>query len=204
MKDSSIIYKNVTLGKNSKVEHFCILGISNRSNPLPLVIGNNAVIRSGTYIYEGNIIGNNFQTGNKVNIREENKIGDNVSIGTHTIIEHHVNIEDDVRIHSSAFIPEYSVLKEECWIGPMVTFTNAKYPKSANVKENLQGPIIGKKAKIGAGSIVLPGIEIGENSLIGAGTLVNKNIPKDSVVVGNPCKIIRKIDELPDNPYSGL
>ena len=79
-------------------------------------------------IYAGNVIGRNFQTGNKVNIRESNRIGDNVSVGTLSVIEHHVEIGDSVRIHTQAFIPEYSVLEEGCWIGPNVVLTNAKYP----------------------------------------------------------------------------
>ena len=201
MNSNSIVYENVRLGENTIVEPFCILGIYKNNPPLEVRIGVNSLIRSGTYIYEGNEIGDHFQTGNKVNIRESNKIGNNVSIGTHSIIEHHIKIEDDVRIHSNVFIPEFSELRKGCWIGPNVTFTNAKYPKSKSAKDNLIGPLIGANAKIGAGTIILPGIEIGENSLIGAGSLVHKDIPPNSVVIGNPCKIINSVDRLKGNPY---
>jgi acetyltransferase-like isoleucine patch superfamily enzyme len=182
------------------VEDYCIVGVPQRDQKegdFETVIGYGACIRSHTVIYAGNRIGNNFQTGNKANIRELNTIGNNVSIGTLTVIEHHVSIGDNVRIHNQVFIPEYSVLEDHAWIGPNVVFTNAKYPLSPGVKENLKGPIIKKGAKIGASATILPGVVIGENSLIGAGSVVTKDVPNGAVVVGNPAKIIKNISELP-------
>jgi acetyltransferase-like isoleucine patch superfamily enzyme len=155
------------------------------------------VIRSHTVIYAGNIIGRNFQTGNKVNIRESNRIGDNVSVGTLSVIEHHVEIGDNVRIHTQAFIPEFSVLEDGCWIGPNVVMTNAKYPLAPNVKEQLAGPVIKKNAKIGANATLLPGVVIGENALVGAGAVVIKDVPAGAVVIGNPARVIRTIADLP-------
>jgi acetyltransferase-like isoleucine patch superfamily enzyme len=102
-----------------------------------------------------------------------------------------------VRIHSQAFVPEYSVLEDNCWIGPNVVITNAKYPRSPRVKETLKGAIIRQGAKIGANSTLLPGIEIGENALVGAGSVVTKNVPAGTVVVGNPAYVIKQISELP-------
>ena len=156
-------------------------------------IGKNSVLRDPVIIYPGNQIGDNFQTGHFVSIREDNKIGNNVSIGSHSNIEHHIVIEDNVRIHSCCFIPEYSVLKRDCWIGPSVVLTNAKYPRSINVKNELVGPIIEEYAKIGANSTILPGVKIGKHALIGAGSVVVKDIPDYAIAVGNPAKIIGDI-----------
>jgi acetyltransferase-like isoleucine patch superfamily enzyme len=197
---TSKIYENVQLGHGSFVEDFCILGAPPRgaqSGELPTVIGEKSVIRSHTVIYAGNDIGRNFQTGNKVNIRESNRIGNNVSVGTLSVIEHHVEIADNVRIHTQVFIPEYSILEEGCWIGPNVVFTNAKYPLSPGVKDNLVGPVIRKGAKIGANATLLPGVVIGENALVGAGAVVVRDVPAGAVVAGNPARIIRQIADLP-------
>ena len=95
-------------------------------------------------IYAGNRIGENFQTGNKVNIRESNEIGNNVSIGTLSVIEHHVRIGNGVRMHSQVFVPEFTVIEDDAWLGPNVVITNAKYPLSPGVKETLAGPIVKK------------------------------------------------------------
>src|SRR5213078_1955700 len=139
---------------------------------LATTIGDRAVIRSHTVVYAGNVIGRNFQTGNKVNIRELNDIGDNVSVGTLSGIEHHVKIGNNVRIHTQAFVPEFSVLEDGCWLGPNVVLTNAKYPASATTKQELVGVHIETQAKIGANTTILPGVRIGAGALVGAGSVV--------------------------------
>ena len=197
---TSKIYENVVLGEGSVVEDFCIVGTPPRGaadGQLATTIGDGAVIRSHTVIYAGNTIGRNFQTGNKVNIRESNRIGNNVSVGTLSVIEHHVEIADNVRIHTQVFMPEFSVLEEGCWIGPNVVLTNAKYPLSPGVKDQLAGPVIRKGAKIGANATLLPGVVIGENALVGAGAVVVRDVPAGAVVVGNPARVIRHVAELP-------
>ena len=197
---TSIVHDNVTLGSGSIVEDFCIIGAPPRGakpGEVPTRLGDGAVIRSHTVIYAGNVIGRNFQTGNKVNVRESNRIGDNVSIGTLSVVEHHVEIGNNVRIHTQVFVPEYSVLEDGCWLGPHVVLTNAKYPLSPGVKDQLVGPVIRKRAKIGANVTLLPGVVVGENALIGAGAVVVADVPAGAVLVGNPARVIRKIAELP-------
>jgi acetyltransferase-like isoleucine patch superfamily enzyme len=191
---TAIIYPSVQLGEDVIVEDFCVIGAPFKGyNNETTVIGNGSIIRSHTVIYAGNQIGRSFQTGNKANIRELNIIGDNVSIGTLSVVEHHVVIEDNVRIHTQAFIPEYSILKKNCWIGPNVVLTNAKFPKSPDVKLHLNGPIVEESAKIGANSTILPALRIGRNALVGAGSVVTRHVIDDAIVLGNPAKFIRKI-----------
>jgi acetyltransferase-like isoleucine patch superfamily enzyme len=194
------IYAGVQLGPQSIIEDYCIIGVPPRGvseGETETVLGSEAHLRSHTVIYAGNLIGDNFQTGNKVNIREWNRIGDHVSVGTLSVIEHHVEIGNNVRIHSQAFIPEFSVLEDDAWLGPNVVLTNAKYPLSRGVKESLKGPRIKRGAKIGANATILPGVVIGEQVLVGAGAVVVKDVPDGVVVAGNPARIIRKLSELP-------
>jgi len=200
ISEKAIIYPNVKLGTNCAIEDFVIIGTPPRgcdAGELETVIGNNAIIRSHTVIYAGNKIGDNFQTGNKANIRECNEIGDNVSIGTLSVVEHHVRIGNYVRIHSHAFIPEFTIIEDECWIGPNVVITNAKYPKSPTAKAELRGAHIMKHAIVGANSTLLPGIKLGEYALVGAGSVVTKDVPARCVVAGNPAVIINSVDKLP-------
>jgi len=192
---TAIIHPNVVLSEDVVVEDFCIIGLPFKGmKNIQTIIGSGSIIRAGTYIYAGNQIGKNFQTGNKANIRELNQIGDDVSIGTHSVIEHNIAIGNNVRIHSQVFVPEYSTLENDCWIGPNVVLTNARYPKHLSVKDELKGPLIGNNAKIGANATILPGVIIGKNSLIGAGCVVTKHVAPDTIVVGNPAKPLRKID----------
>ena len=193
------IYKNVKLGDKAVVEDFVIIGKppeGKKEGELVTVIGDNAIIRSHTVIYAGNKIGNNFQTGHAANIRELNVIEDNVSIGTKSVVEHHVMIEEGVRIHTQAFIPEFSVLKKESWVGPNVVFTNALFPTAPSVKDNLKGPVLCERAIVGANSTILPGINIGEGALIGAGSVVTRDVESNAIVIGNPTKKIKNKSDL--------
>lgn len=196
---SARVFPRVNIDAETGIGDFCIIGQpprGKRAGELETRIGARALIRSHTVIYAGNIIGEDFQTGHGALIREENEIGNNVSIGSHSIVEHHVKIGNGVRIHSNAFIPEYSTLEDDCWIGPNVVVTNARYPRSRDVKESLQGATIKRGAKIGANATLLPGVIIGENALVGAGAVVVDNVPAGAVVVGNPARVVKAIEEI--------
>jgi acetyltransferase-like isoleucine patch superfamily enzyme len=184
------------LGKHAKIEEHVLLGKQPKKLTTKLVVGDNAVIRSHSVIYAGNNIGENFQTGHAVLIRENNTIGNDVSIGSHTVIERDNIIEDNVRVHSHCFIPEFVLIKKKAWLGPRSTILNVIHPPCPKFEECGRGIIIGENAKIGGNVTILPRVTIGNNSLIGAGSVVTKDIPPDSVAVGNPAKVIKKIKDL--------
>jgi acetyltransferase-like isoleucine patch superfamily enzyme len=194
----AIIHLGVELGEDSIIDPWVVLGCAptGGSPNLSLQIGVGAVIRSHTVIYAGSVIGDGFQTGHGALIREFNEIGHRVSVGSHSVVEHHVRLGDGVRIHSGAFIPEYSVLDEGAWVGPHAVFTNAPYPLGRDAKRTLRGPHLMPGAKVGANATLLPGVVIGVNSLVGAGAIVVRDVPDGVVVVGNPARVIRAIEDI--------
>jgi acetyltransferase-like isoleucine patch superfamily enzyme len=198
--DFVIVNHGVQIGDGATIEPFVILGKSVGGITEQVIetrIGGNARIRSHTVIYAGNVIGDHFQTGHGVLLREYNKIGHRVSVGSHSIIEHHVTIGDGARIHSNCFIPEYSILEPNCWVGPCLVITNARYPQSPSAKSDLHGAYIESKARIGAGAILLPGVRIGAGALVGAGAVVTKDVAPGEVVIGNPSRVINRVENLP-------
>lgn len=195
-----IVHPNVVWLGEYSLAPFVIVGEPSRGRAAGEVetrIGAGAVIRSHTVIYGGNRIGRGFQTGHGVLVREDNEIGDDVSIGTGSVVEHHVRIGSGVRLHSNVFVPEYTVLEDGCWLGPNVVITNAKYPRSPRVKEELRGAYIESGAIIGANATLLPGVRIGRHALVGAGAVVTKDVPPGAVVAGNPARVINQLSSLP-------
>ena len=207
MADEPLIkrFPNVQLGERVQIDDFCVLGRPARGREpgsAPVIIGDDAIIRSHTVLYGGVRIGARFQSGHWVLVREDTVIGDDCSVGSGTVIEFSVTIGDGVRLHSQCFIPEHSVLEARCWLGPRVVVTNARFPASPRTKGSLEPVLIKRAAKVGANATLLPGVVIGAGCLVGAGSVVTRDVPDDAVVVGNPARQVGRASELRD--ASGL
>lgn len=201
-----IIRDNVKIGKGSTVGANSILGEyqmdfynNKRNNGVhPLVIGENAIIRSGAVIYGDCNIGDNFQTGHMVSIREHSQIGSNVSIGTLSDIQGYCSIGNYVRMHSYCHIAQKTVLEDYVMLFPRVTFTNDPTPPS----ENLIGTTVKSFAIITTGVTILPGLVIEGDTLVAAGATVVKDVKEYSVIGGVPGKVIGDIRNI-KNHHTG-
>jgi len=195
----SPLIANVHLGAGAQLDEPVFLGRPPRgkaAGELPLVIGENAVIRAFTVIYAGTTIGARFQTGHGASIREDNIIGDDCSVGTNAVLEFGNRIGNGCRIHSLSFL-EMTTLGNHVFVGPNVVFTDDPHPMGCpHYKECKGGAIVEDLVKIGAGVVVLPGIRIGRGALVGAGSVVVADVPPGMVVAGNPAKVIKKVEEL--------
>jgi acetyltransferase-like isoleucine patch superfamily enzyme len=112
------------------------------------------------------------------------------------VLEHHVRIGHRVRLHTGVFVPELSVLEDDCWLGPRVVLTNAPLPRCPDVAACMRGVRVGRRAKLGANVTVLPGVVIGEDALVGAGSVVTRDVPARAVVGGNPARVTGTVDDL--------
>lgn len=115
--------------------------------------------------------------------------GGHVHLGKYVYANFNLTMVDDTHI----YVGDYTM------IGPNVTVATAGHPILPELREKLYQynmPVhIGRNCWIGAGAVILPGVTIGDNSVIGAGSVVTKDIPENVVAVGNPCRVLRKIDE---------
>ena len=115
--------------------------------------------------------------------------GKNVHLGKNVYFNFNATMVDDTHI----YIGDYTML------GPNVVIATAGHPILPELREKAlqyNMPVhIGKNCWLGAGVIVLPGVTIGDNTVIGAGSVVTKDIPANVVAVGNPCKVLREINE---------
>lgn len=115
--------------------------------------------------------------------------GKHCHFGKSVYANFHLTCVDDTHI----YVGDYTMF------GPNVTVATAGHPILPELREQAyqyNAPVhIGRNCWIGAGAIILPGITIGDNVVIGAGSIVTKDIPSNVVAVGNPCKVLRQIDE---------
>lgn len=140
-----------------------------------LSVGFNTKVWAFSHILPGAVIGDNC------NICESVFIENKVFIGNRVTIKNGVQIWDGIRIEDDVFI------------GPNVTFCNDKYPISKNRDFKLLETTINEGVSIGANATLLPGLTIGKKSIVGAGSVVTRDIPPFTVVIGNPARILREI-----------
>lgn len=116
-------------------------------------------------------------------------IGDNCNINCHVFIENDVLIGNNVTVKAGNYLWDGLTICDDVFLGPNVTFTNDKLPRSKQYKSAFQRTVIKNNASIGGGATILGGVEIGQYAMIGAGTLITKNVPDRALVYGNPASI---------------
>ena len=119
-------------------------------------------------------------------------IGKNCNICSHCLIENDVIIGNNVTIKSGVQIWDGISIEDNVFIGPNVTFTNDKAPRSKIYPENFLKTIIKNNASIGANATILPGLIVGEFAMIGAGSVVTKNVRPYATVIGNPAREVNR------------
>ncbi|MBA3537284.1 MAG: WxcM-like domain-containing protein [Tatlockia sp.] len=122
------------------------------------------------------------------------KIGDEVNICSHCFVENDVIIGDRVTIKSGVQLWNGLRIEDDVFIGPNVTFSNDKFPRSKAYPEKFLETLIEKGASVGAGAVILPGLTIGRGAMIGAGAIVTKSVPSFAIVTSPAAKISGYVD----------
>jgi len=148
-------------------------------------------------------LGENVRIHNFVNLYGC-EIGDNTKIGVFVEVQKNAKVGKNCKISSHTFICEGVAIEDNVFIGHSVVFINDTYPRATNSNGDLQTeedwkvePILVKKGvSIGSNSTILSNVTIGENAIVGAGSVVTKDVPPNTIVAGNPARIIRTIEFL--------
>jgi len=131
------------------------------------------------------------------------EIGDDTKIGAFVEIQKGARIGHRCKVSSHSFICEGVTVEDEVFIGHGVIFINDRFPRATTVEGTLQTEAdwacvptrVKQGASIGSGATILCGVEIGERAIIGAGAVVTKDVPPDTVVAGNPARMLRGVAE---------
>ena len=144
-----------------------------------------------TAILDKNVrIGKNSKIWHWTHLSENVKIWENCVLGQNVFIGKNVKIFSNVKIQNNVSVYEGVVLKKNVFCGPSVVFTNVKFPRSKIKTKKYIRTIVNEGASIGANSTIICGVKLGKNSLIGAGSLITKSVPNNTIVIGNPGKVV--------------
>lgn len=162
----------------------------------PLKMGNGYTIGCSAVLYAGTTYGDQVFLGDGALVRERCTIGKNVVIGSGAAVENDTRIGDYTKIQTGSYITAYMELEERVFIAPMVTTTNDNYMGRTEKRfKSIKGATICRGARVGGGSILLPGIKVAPETFVAAGALVTKDTEEKRVVKGFPAKDLREVPE---------
>ena len=131
------------------------------------------------------------------------EIGDYTKIGAFVEIQKNATIGRNCKISSHTFICEGVTIEDDVFIGHSVTFINDTYPRATNPTGALQTEqdwkvertLVRNGASIGSGATILSNVVVGERAIVGAGSVVTRDVPPDTIVAGNPAKVLRQVSQ---------
>jgi len=133
------------------------------------------------------------------------EIGDESKIGAFVEIQKNASVGRRCKISSHTFICEGVTIEDQVFVGHNVAFVNDSFPRATSATGDLQTAedwvvektLVKKGASIGSGATILANVTIGERAIVGAGSVVTRDVPPDVIVVGNPARVLRRIDTSP-------
>jgi len=132
-------------------------------------------------------------------------IGDDTKLGTFVEIQKNAVIGARCKISSHTFICEGVTIEDNVFVGHGVVFINDSYPRATAAGQlqteadwKVEKTVVKKGASIGSGATILSKVTIGENAIIGAGSVVTKDVPPNTIVAGNPARVLREVPQAKD------
>jgi len=192
IQDAAIIGKAVVLSSQSQAE---------LRAPGLTVIGDGATIAAQAVVAAGASIGAGAFIGDQAHVRERARIGADCTVGRGSAVDNEVVLGERVRMQTGCYITAHSTVEEDVFIGPGV-FTYNDNTMGRHAKgEGVLGVTLRRACRIGGGARILPGIEVGEEAFVATGSVVTRNVPARTLVMGVPARRVRDVgdEELIEN-----
>jgi acetyltransferase-like isoleucine patch superfamily enzyme len=209
--ETAVVYPGTIIGDGCKILDYAVVGKQPTLGPRstagqeelpPLELGPGTIVSTAAIVFAGTRIGARAIVGDQACVRERCDVGDDVVVGRGALVENDTTIGMLTKVQADAYITAYSILEDNVFIGPRVITTNDNFMGRTEKRHALRkGPTIRRGARVGAGAVLCPAVEIGEDSFVGAGAVVVEDVPARMVVVGNPARALRDVspEELLEN-----
>lgn len=197
-----VIHSGTTIGNEVRIDDNTVIGkmpmrskrsIFKEENVPPAEIGEGCLIGTHVVIYRGAKMGKGVLIADSASVRENVSIGDFTIVGRGVTIENITKIGKKCKLETGCYITAYSEIEDYCFIAPMVTTTNDNYLGRTEERfKHFKGVTVRLGGRIGANAVILPGKVIGRDAVVGAGSVVTKDVPDETVVVGVPARVFGK------------
>ena len=154
----------------------------------------------GTFIHPSATVSDQAQIGEgtkiwiNVQVREGARIGRNCILSKDVYVDHAVSIGDGCKVQNSVSVYNGVTIEDEVFVGPNACFTNDKVPRAQNPEWKVVPTLVRKGASIGANATIVCGTVIGEYAMVAAGSVVTRDVPAYTLVMGNPARPVARID----------
>ena len=159
---------------------------------------NNFFCHPSSFIDDSATVGCDSKIWHFSHIMKNSTIGIGCNLGQNVVISPNVVLGDNVKVQNNVSVYEGVELEDYVFCGPSMVFTNIKFPRSEfpqRGSKHYLSTLIKKSASIGANATIVCGVTIGRYALIGSGAVVTKDVPDYSLVIGNPGKVVGKVDK---------
>lgn len=202
----AVIYAGTQLGDGCKVGASAVLGKAPEASPTsvnrssadlpPLTLGEGCIVGAQAVIYRGTMIGRKCLIADLSFVRESTEVGDFVVIGAHVTVENRVKIGAYTKIQTGAYITAATTVEDHVFIAPCVVTTNDNYMGRTRERfKHRGGAIIRHGARVGANVTLLPNVVLDEEVFVAAGSIVTRDVPAKTLVMGSPAKFKSPVPE---------
>ena len=199
-----VVHPGTVVGEGARIQDGAVLGkplalgpqsTASSERPPALVVGEGATICAAAVVLAGARVGARAVVGDQAHVRERASLGEGSVVGRGSAIDNDVSIGARVRIQTDCYLTAYSLVEDDVFVAPRVMTTNDNAMGRHERGQRLQGATLRRACRVGAGVLLLPGIEVGEEAFVAAGSLVTRDVSARSVVMGTPARAIREVAE---------
>ena len=202
--ERAVVYPGTVLGSDVRLGDGAVIGkppvlaatsSAGGEEPHPARLGDGVSVGAGAVVLAGAVIGDGCVVGDQAHVRERTSIGAGSVIGRGVSVENDVRMGARVRLQTNAYITAWSIVEDDVFVAPGVLTTNDPTAGRRQPGQELRGPSLRRACRIGAGAVLLPGVEVGEEAFVAAGAVVTADVPARTVAMGVPARVVREVLE---------